>query len=443
MPGMTDHPSVVGTVHENAGLVLTAFRGLRYAPDRVADLGAVTSPPYDVVDDEEERRLKAAEPHNVVRLILPRDDDSEPEERNPATEGRYRHVAQLLRTWVADGTLIADLRPTLYVYQQRTPTTIQRGLIGAVGLREPDERIVLPHEDVLPGPVNDRLELMRSAQANLEPIYLLYEGAGRASEIVDEVASIESPTLAAAADATEHWLWPLTDASRLNAIADDLRDRQALIADGHHRYATYLRLRDERWLAGDGPGPWDFGLALLVDSTAYPPEVRAIHRVVGGLSHDLALARAAEHFSVRPLTGPVEDALAELARTRSAGSAFILTDGDRIHLLTEPDRQWLIQAVRPDRPPTVRDLDATLMTDGLLASLWGIGDDERRVRYEHDPFVAVRHAAELGGTAVLLRPTRVGDVMAVAAAGARMPRKSTSFGPKPRTGLVLRTFDTQ
>jgi uncharacterized protein (DUF1015 family) len=33
-------------------------------------------------------------------------------------------------------------------------------------------------------------------------------------------------------------------------------------------------------------------------------------------------------------------------------------------------------------------------------------------------------------------------VLELAAEGVRMPRKSTSFGPKPRTGLVLRTFDT-
>jgi hypothetical protein len=31
--------------------------------------------------------------------------------------------------------------------------------------------------------------------------------------------------------------------------------------------------------------------------------------------------------------------------------------------------------------------------------------------------------------------------MDIAAHGERVPRKSTSFGPKPRTGLVLRVFD--
>jgi len=64
-----------------------------------------------------------------------------------------------------------------------------------------------------------------------------------------------------------------------------------------------------------------------------------------------------------------------------------------------------------------------------------------RVRYVHDAAGALRAAARSNGTAVLLKPVDVGDVLAVAARGERMPRKSTSFGPKPRTGLVLRLFD--
>jgi uncharacterized protein (DUF1015 family) len=441
---MTDRPAAPRTAGQDAGLVLTAFRGLRYVADRVADLGAVTSPPYDVVDDEKKRRLETAEPHNVVRLILPREAGRDRADTAGSASGRYAHAAELLRAWIAEGTLVSDAVPALYVYEQRTPTLAQRGLIGAVGLRDPDERVVLPHEDVLPGPVADRLELMLSTQANLEPIFLLYEGGGRASQIVDEVADNSSPALAASAAGAHHRLWALTDPGRLDEVADDLWPRQALIADGHHRYATYLRLRDLRRGAGNGSGPWDYGLALLVDSTAYPPEVRAIHRVVNGLSLDIALAAAAGHFRVRALnarSGEIADTLAELDKAHASGPAFVLARDDRRHLLYEPDRQWLAAATRADRPPDVRRLDATVMTDALLESLWGVSDDDARVRYEHDPSAALRHATQSDGIAVLLTPPSVSDVLGLAAAGARMPRKSTSFGPKPRTGLVFRLFD--
>lgn len=445
MPAMTDHPTAVGTVRDNASLVLRAFRGLRYAPDRVADLGAVTSPPYDVVDDEEARRLKAAEPHNVVRLILPRAADRHAADRADRADGgvsSYQHAADLLTAWIATGVLITDATPALYVYEQRTPTALQRGLIGALGLRDPGDHVVLPHENVLPGPVADRLELMRATQANLEPIFLLYDGRGPASQLVDEVADKEPPVVAAHVAGTQQRLWAINDTERLTAIAADLRERQALIADGHHRYATYLRLRDERHRAGHGAGPWDFGLALLVDYAAYPPEMRAMHRAVDGLRLETALRAAAEQFKVRPLAGTLADALAELRRARAGGApAFVLANGRQQHLLHEPRAEWAATAARPNRAPLVRALDATLMTDGLLGSLWGIGDDEPRVRYEHDPEAAVRRAEQRGGTAVLLTPPTVADVLGVAVAGERMPRKSTSFGPKPCNGLVLRRFE--
>jgi uncharacterized protein (DUF1015 family) len=366
MPG-TDHPSAVGTIRENAGLVLGAFRGLRYAPDHVSDVGAVTSPPYDVVDDEEARRLEAAEQHNFVRLILPRGNGRRRRDTHAEPEwpgGRSQHARDLLRSWLADGTLVADPAPALYVYEQQTPTAAtQRGLIGALGLRDPADQIVLPHEDVLPGPVADRLELMRTTQANLEPIFLLYEGGGPASQLVDKVADREPPAVTASAGGARHRLWTLTDAQWLAAVSADLRGRQALIADGHHRYAAYLRLRDEQRAAGLGPGPWDFGLALLVDSTAFPPEVRAIHRVVDRLSLDSALAAAAPHFRVRALDGSLADSLAELGSARTSGPAFVLARGERRHLLHAPARRWLASAPRRDRPPRVRGLDATLMID--------------------------------------------------------------------------------
>jgi uncharacterized protein (DUF1015 family) len=165
-----------------AGLVLNPLRGLRYDPDHVSSLAAVTSPPYDVLDREAVIALESADPHNVVRLILPRDEESGP-------EGRYEHAARTLRAWTDDGTLVPDATPALYVYEQVADGVVtQRGLMGALALRDPADRIVLPHEDVMPGPVADRLELMRAARANVEPILLMHSGADATAAVVDRIA---------------------------------------------------------------------------------------------------------------------------------------------------------------------------------------------------------------------------------------------------------------
>jgi uncharacterized protein (DUF1015 family) len=425
--------------------VLAPFRGVRYAEDRVSGLARVTSPPYDVIAADNETRLMAADPHNVVRLILPRHPADEP-------GSPFRHAAADLAGWLADGILVADPVPALYVYEQAAAAAggvLQRGLIGALGIEPYATGIVQPHENVMPGPVAGRRQLMEATQANLEPIFLLYaDGNGVATGLVNSVADGRAPLAEAVTpDGLRHRLWAITGPAELAAIATDLAPRTALIADGHHRYAAYLQVQHQRRQAGAGPGPWDRGLALLVDSEAYPPQVGAIHRVVAGLVPETAARLASAAFTVRELpggAGDVPDVLAQLSGSCGRGVAFALAGHGRAWLLSEPDPAQLRAAV-PDQPAQLwQRVGGTVMADLLFARLWGVADDERSVLAFHDPAEAVA-AADGGprgsnGTAVLCCPMSAAQVYEVAALGRRVPRKSTSFGPKPRTGLVMRLF---
>ncbi|MFF5205340.1 DUF1015 family protein [Streptosporangium sp. NPDC000396] len=417
------------------GLVLRPFHGVRFAVD---DLAEVTSPPYDLITEADVRVLLDTHPNNVVRLILP-----------GADRHRYAEARETLHAWLSSGVLAVDETPAVYVYEQRGPDVLQRGLIGDVGLASPEQRIILPHENVMPGPVADRLALMRTTQANLEPIFLLYEGGGGAATLlVDQIADSRPPLVEAETrDEVRHRLWAITDPGELASLNADLRTRQALIADGHHRYATYLALQHEHHSTADAattparslePGPWDFGLALLVDSTSYPPNLKAIHRVIPGLLLNEAVAKAKSAWRVQEY-GNLAEGLAALED--ATGPAYLLSSGDAAHLLTDPDPEQLEQAMPADRSARWRALNTSVLAEFLLPKIWGMNDDEQSVRVvHHDAHKAVRLAQESGGTAVLLNPLSVNDVLAVAAQKERVPRKSTSFGPKPRTGLVLRTF---
>jgi uncharacterized protein (DUF1015 family) len=423
----------------------------------VSGLADVTSPPYDVIFRDNEDRLMAADPHNVVRLILPRPVPSRPGEE-------YADAAVLLQQWLADRILVADPRPALYVYEQavvdkaepRHATVMQRGLIGNLRLVPPQAGVVLPHEDVSPGPVTGRLQLMEATQANLEPIFLLYDGKDHpdgdhgahdgsvATTIVDGTGSAPPLVEALTDDGTRHRLWAMTDEVKLAAIAADLAPRQALIADGHHRYAAYLRLQEHRRLAGHGPGPWDYGLALLVDSSRYPPHIGAIHRVIVGLDVRQAAELATGAFAVRPISSGTADlpaAVRELRDASLAGPAFVLAGDDAAYLLTDPDPGRAAAAMPAGRSAPWRALPAAVLQELLISKVWAVTDDENSVRVvHHDAGEAVRAARAAGGTAVLCAPMSPADVYAVAARGEKVPRKSTSFAPKPRTGLVLRTF---
>jgi uncharacterized protein (DUF1015 family) len=438
MPAPDEHPAT-GESDISAGaqprgqLRVHPFRGVRYDPARVSDLAAVTSPPYDVIDADSAAHLEQLDPHNVVRLILPW-----PYVKDGA--GGYGDAAARLAAWLGDGTLRRDEEPAIYVYEQVAGAMVQRGIFAAVELRDPADHVVLPHEDVLPGPVADRLELMRATGANLEPILLVYEGGGETAAVIASVADTQPLIETTTEEGLVQRVWRVTDPALHARINDDLGPRQALIADGHHRYATYRRLQAEKRAGGDGDGPWDRGLALLVDSTTYPLRVQAIHRVVEGLSLDDALTAAGEVFTVEALDGDLDAALTAL-HDQTRPHPFVLTDGSAFWLLTGPDAGVVAAALPSVQSDLWRSLDASVLDAVLLERLWSVDPTSARVRYVHAADGALRSAARSHGTAVLLKPVDVADVLAVAARGERMPRKSTSFGPKPRTGLVLRLFD--
>ncbi len=419
----------VGAV-DHRGLTLLPFHGVRYVEARVSDLAEVTSPPYDVLDADGVLALESADSHNVVRLILPRDDDCGP-------EGRYEHAASTLRRWLDEGVLTVDQEAGLYVYEQATDqAVVQRGLLGNVGLRDPAERVVLPHEDVMPGPVADRLELMRAARANVEPILLMYDGeSGPTAEIVDRVAADPATVTAHTHDGLTHRLWQLTDPKDLATVAADLAGRQALIADGHHRYAAYRALQSELEAAG-GTGPWDSGLALLVDLRAHPPRVGAIHRAVSALTLEAALHGLTELFDVTRETVTDPEAA---ARGLATGELLLVApDGSAARLVVR-HHAAVEEIIGRDHPVQWRGLDTAVLHQVLVEQVWDLAED--RVSYHHEVAGAMRAAGRSDGTAVLLAPVAVESVLELAAEGVRMPRKSTSFGPKPRTGLVLRTFE--
>ena len=436
--------------------MLAPFRGIRYARDRVSGIANVTSPPYDVIIGGSLEHLRAADPHNVVRLILPGE-----------AAGGSQAAAGLLREWLSGGVLIKDRMPALYLYEQADAGSswLQRGIIGLVRLGSPESAGILPHEGVLPSLVADRQELMAATQANLEPILLIYDGeptvggaatvspaadaattGSTAAGVIGAVAAERAPLVSIATeDGVTHRLWRLGDPGEQATIAGDLAGRRALIADGHHRYAAYLGLQAELRAAGRGAGPWDYGLAFLVDSDAYPPRVGAIHHVLPSLGPDRAAELAKGAFTVQDL--PSGSGLAEaqgcLAEAGRTGIAFLLAGGGpgvALRLLSQPDPVQVAASMPAGVSAPWQSLDASVFQQLLVGRIWGITDTLRDVLINHDVAEAARIASSLGGTAVISNAPSFEDVIQIAARGERVPSKSTSFGPKPRTGLVLRTF---
>ena len=405
-----EHPSPVAG-DRAAGLVLAPFRGLRFDASRVGDLGTVISPPYDVLDAETVRDLEAGNRRNIVRLILSR-----------RFERPYLAVLRRLENWRDKGFLVADEEAALYLYQYTVDAVTVRGLIGLVGLRTEDQGVVLPHEDVMRAPVADRVVLMRTTRTNPEPILLVHAGTSGLRATMESTTRTEPLAAFTAPDGSEHRLWAITDGPTLERVAGELAPGQALIADGHHRYAAYLALRDELRQPGIpvDSSPWDFGLAMLVDQNDYPLTVGPIHRSVTALTmsdvQDLATERGDE---LRSCTDR-ESALAALGANTEDTAQFVVSDG----------RAWAVLATRRHHR-----VDAAVLHEEILPA-WNVSEEQ--VGYHHSLDQALHTTARQPGVVVAVHPPTLAEVMACAARGERMPRKSTSFGPKPRMGVVLR-----
>jgi uncharacterized protein (DUF1015 family) len=394
-------------------LTLLPFRGLRFVADRVGDLGTVISPPYDVLDAETVRELEAANRHNIVRLILSR-----------RFEKPYLAVRDRLHSWRDGSFLCPDEEPALYLYEYGADGTTVRGLVGLVGLREESERVILPHEDVMPGPVDDRVVLMRTTRTNLEPILLVHEGTDRLRTLIATAAEAPPQVDVVALDGSGHRLWMITDPTTQRAIAEELMSSQALIADGHHRYAAYLRLQAELRVEGAPPetSPWDHGLALLVDQHDHPLRVGPIHRSIGDLTlSDLQEASAERGDELRRMPD---------RETASAAQAELADDRDRATFAVSDGRSWVLLRTGRSSP-----VDAAVLHEVLLPA-WGVAEEQ--VGYHHSLDQALHTTARQPGIVVAVHPPTVDQVMQTAARGLRMPRKSTSFAPKPRMGIVMR-----
>lgn len=384
------------------------FGGARYAASEVP-LDSVIAPPYDVVGPEEREALARRHPLNAILLELPEPD--------PASgRDRYQVAAHLLSSWLERGAIVVDPRPAFYPYRMTSPDgTVTTGVIGALGVGDD----VLPHEETMPKPRSDRLDLLRATGANLSPIW----GLSLTKGLTAAFAPAGPPASRAVDhDGVLHELWVVDDPDSVARVSAAVASSPVVVADGHHRYETARNHRAEvRANNGDRPGDHDAVMALVVELSEEQLHVRAIHRLVEGIPEGVDLREVLGRYFDAVHAGTAEERVVKALD--AAGSLGLVTEGDA----------WLL-TVRPgafDEAGT--DLVAGLVdlalrdVEGLSLSYTARIDD-----------ILVALGARQAQAAILLQPVTVAQISDWAAARRRMPPKTTYFVPKPRTGMVFR-----
>jgi uncharacterized protein (DUF1015 family) len=430
------------------------FRALRYNTTDPLSVALVTAPPYDCIDAEEQEELYRTHPHNIVRIILGKGTPVDTDKHN-----RYTRAASLMTKWRQAGILVRDQHPALYFYQQEFDidgkTYLREGFLARVGLEEFAAGKIFPHEETMPGPKEDRLKLMRTTQANTEPIFGLFPDPQNEITALFHAAGKSCDPLAQTVDGNGivHRLFACTDMVVIKRVADAMAARPIFIADGHHRYETALAYKHEREAAGEmiGPDHPVAGILMLCVSMHHPGlAVLPTHRILSGLPSLTAerLRKAtAEHFDWQELVGAEATSPRVDGRLReSRGHAFGLwtRDTSKAFILTLKDPKIMDQ-LAADHSNAWRKLDVAILERVLLKNdLPHAVDpaDKPNLSYVHLSQQAFDAVHEDGANAaIILRPLPVHSLQDVASQGERMPAKSTYFYPKAISGLVINPLD--
>jgi uncharacterized protein (DUF1015 family) len=437
------------------------FRALRYDPARVALPKAVTQP-YDKISPEMQEGYYSASPYNLVRIILGKRTPSDDEKDNP-----YTRASAYFNDWRHQGVFLQDPVPSIYRYTQqfRVPgvnvTAERAGFIALGKVEDYSAGVVFRHEQTLAKPKADRLDLLRATRAHFGQIFMLYS---------DPAAEIESALVAPSEPLSEirdeygvlHRVWRISDPSLINLVRTKMRDKNLIIADGHHRYETALTYRDERRrdrypsatkdtkVHGGDPeanpelAPYDFVMMTFVNMDSPGLVVLPTHRVVRGLANfsmDSFRDGASEFFSVEEADGSINSARATamLREASHTGTALLAVARDRAFLLSRPKAP---ASAFGNMSLRQQGLDVVQLHKCLLEGVLGISEEavrnQQNVTYvrDADEAMAMPRSGD-ANVAFLMHAARMRQIRDVSFAGEVLPQKSTDFYPKLLSGLTI------
>lgn len=424
---------------------IRAFHAMRYTK-AAGDAKELTCPPYDIISEAERTAFLEKNPHNVIRLELPRGEEP------------YKTAGETLRAWLADNTLRCDKDAGIYIYEEEFKTGVDhgevrslKGIVCLVRVEDFSAGVVLPHEETLSKAKQDRFELMKATNCNFSSIYSLYQDEkGETQKRIDRL-SASTPCCEFSDGLVTHRLWIVNDKRAIESFRADFAPRKLYIADGHHRYETAIHYRDYcRENAVWAPGS-EFVMMTLVDMAHPGLVVFPTHRLVRGVedfSAEKVMKSCEEYFTLETLAGKA-DVEPRMKTSYDAGEkafVFVYKDSETKYALLTLKDAAVMENFMPEKSEASRVLDVSVLHTLILERALGIDREnmanQKNLTYTRDLHEAIT-TVESGEMqcAFILNPTRVEEIGAVAAAGEKMPQKSTYFYPKLITGLVMNNLE--
>lgn len=416
---------------------IKSFKGLRFNSEKAGSIEELICPPYDIISEEQRKEYLSRNPNNIIRLELPKGD-------NP-----YCEANKTLNKWLEEKILLHDEKDSIYIYEEEFVSGgVKRSIKGCivrVKIEEFSKGVVLPHEETLSKAKEDRFNLMKATNCNFSQIYSLYmDSEHKILGRIDKLSDCKPDCEAKDGEGIIHRLWIVDDKDEISKICKDFADKKLYIADGHHRYETALNYRNYCRENKLGNGGEDYVMMMLVDMEHDGLVVLPTHRLVRDLENfdeNSALEKCAEYFDITDIDDikEIESKLSEQYEIGKKAFAFYGRNGAKLLVLKNPS---VISELLPDKSSATQGLDVTVLHTLVLERLFGIDAENMAkqinltyTKYFDEAISSVD--SKKAQCAFILNPTRVTEIRDVAAAGEKMPQKSTYFYPKLITGMVM------
>ncbi len=414
---------------------------MRYNTFLAGKIGELCCPPYDIISEEERLGYIAENEYNVIRLELPKEG-----------EDVYKTAGEVLDMWRNTGVLVHEIKPAVYIYEEEFNAYNKRssvkGIIVRVKVEEFSKGVILPHEFTLSKAKADRFNLMKATNCNFSQIYALYMDEEHTTlKTIDRLSDRKPDQKFTDSDHVTHKLWIITDEKVIEKLVNDFADRKLYIADGHHRYETALNYRNycrENGISKEGD-PQDYQMMYLVDMQHPGLVVFPTHRMVRdpeSFDKDEVLKGCEEYFDIKKFTsvGNINSELSKQYKHGKKAFGFYCGKGEW-YLLVLKDIEVMAD-VLPDLSEASQQLDVSVLHSLILEKTMGIDKENmaNQINLTYTKFFEEAIMKVDKGEfqcSFILNPTRVTEIRDVAAAGEKMPQKSTYFYPKMITGMVM------
>lgn len=411
------------------------FRAWRYNESLGKDIDELTSPLFDVVSEKYREKLYQNE-FNSIHISVPKE--------GPDGELLDRRIED----WKSKGVIKQDSTPAIYVYYQyfKLPGDkkeyCRKGFICNIRLYDWKEKVILRHEDTMPHSVDDRKKLLEHTQLHVSPTHGLYTDPNHLIEGYMD-ATIQHPIY----DCEDYQgvrdvLGVIHDYKIIQEIISLLKDKQVILADGHHRYQgalAYLHEQRQNNAIHSGDEPYNFHTMYLTNTESDDLRIFPTHRLIRKVKkfdENQFLDDLSKYFHIRSMDN--DEDIAEVISGKKW--AFGLMMGEDVYKIRL--RQEKYYEIEWEIPEVLKQLDITILHYFIMEKVLGIKKEKqpssKKIRFERSMSTCIKKA--ISGkvqAAIITQEIPMQTVKDVCFSGYTLPQKSTYFYPKVICGYLF------